>query len=110
MCKNNGDMENEVKEVKKENKILEFFMQTLNGMAIGLFATLIIGTIFGAIGYFMRKNDMVTAPIVLALVLGPMAERRLLQARIAARSKPLLLYFASRPICLIITGLIIIAI
>ena len=35
---------------KKNNKILEFFMKTLNGMAYGLFATLIIGTIFGTIG------------------------------------------------------------
>ena len=35
---------------KKENKILNFFVTTLNGMAYGLFATLIIGTIFGTIG------------------------------------------------------------
>ena len=35
---------------KKNNKVLEFFMKTLNGMAYGLFATLIIGTIFGTIG------------------------------------------------------------
>lgn len=39
-------MENEV----KEKKTLNFFVTTLNGMAYGLFATLIIGTIFGAIG------------------------------------------------------------
>ena len=38
-------------ETKKQNNILDFFTKTLNGMAIGLFATLIIGTIFGAIGY-----------------------------------------------------------
>lgn len=36
--------------MKKENKILEFFMKTMNGMAYGLFATLIVGTIFGTIG------------------------------------------------------------
>ena len=35
---------------KKDKKVLEFFMKTLNGMAYGLFATLIIGTIFGTIG------------------------------------------------------------
>ena len=35
---------------KKQNKVLEFFITTLNGMAYGLFATLIIGTIFGTIG------------------------------------------------------------
>ena len=40
---------NQIQE-KKNNKILEFFMKTLNGMAYGLFATLIIGTIFGTIG------------------------------------------------------------
>ena len=36
--------------MKKENKVLEFFMKTLNGMAYGLFATLIVGTIFGTVG------------------------------------------------------------
>lgn len=35
---------------KKENKVLDFFTKTLNGMAYGLFATLIVGTIFGTIG------------------------------------------------------------
>lgn len=35
---------------KEPNKVLDFFMKTLNGMAYGLFATLIIGTIFGTIG------------------------------------------------------------
>lgn len=65
---------------------------------------------FGALGYVMRKNNMVTAPIVLALVLGPMAETRLLQSRIAARSLPLLQYFASRPICVVFAILIILSI
>ena len=56
-------MENEVKEVeqvevaspkeeKKPNKVLSFFMDTLNGTAYGLFATLIIGTIVATIGTF----------------------------------------------------------
>ena len=35
---------------KKENRILSFFITTLNGMAYGLFASLIIGTIIGTIG------------------------------------------------------------
>ena len=34
---------------KKPNVVLDFFTKTLNGMAYGLFATLIIGTIFGTI-------------------------------------------------------------
>ena len=36
----------------KENKILEFFRNTLNGTAYGLFATLIVGTIVGTIATF----------------------------------------------------------
>ena len=40
----------ETKESKKEKKILNFFITTLNGMAYGLFATLIIGTIIYTLG------------------------------------------------------------
>ena len=35
---------------KKNKPVLDFLMKTLNGMAYGLFATLIVGTIFGTIG------------------------------------------------------------
>ena len=40
----------EIQQEKKSNPVLDFFSKTLNGMAYGLFATLIIGTIFGTIG------------------------------------------------------------
>lgn len=40
----------ETKESKKGKKILNFFITTLNGMAYGLFATLIIGTIINTLG------------------------------------------------------------
>ena len=40
----------EAKEKKKEKKVLNFFITTLNGMAYGLFATLIIGTIIYTLG------------------------------------------------------------
>ena len=46
-----------MEETKKENKVLDFFIKTLNGMAYGLFATLIIGTIFGTIGSLFFKGD-----------------------------------------------------
>ena len=46
-----------VEEKKKEKPVLEFFIKTLNGMAFGLFATLIIGTIFGTIGKFLALNS-----------------------------------------------------
>ncbi len=38
-------------------KVLEFLITTLNGMAIGLFATLIIGTIVSTIGGFFKNGD-----------------------------------------------------
>ena len=44
-------------EVKKGKLIQDFFIKTLNGMAYGLFATLIVGTIFAAIGYLFSKGD-----------------------------------------------------
>lgn len=47
-------MENEE---KKPNKILDFLTKTLNGMAYGLFATLIIGTIFGTIGSLFALGE-----------------------------------------------------
>ncbi len=47
----------EEKVEKKENKILDFFIKTLNGMAYGLFATLIIGTIIGTIGQLFSLGD-----------------------------------------------------
>ena len=46
-----------MEETKKENKVLSFFIKTLNGMAYGLFATLIIGTIFGTIGSLFAYGD-----------------------------------------------------
>lgn len=43
-------------EPKKENTVLSFLITTLNGMAYGLFATLIIGTIIGTIGTLFLKG------------------------------------------------------
>ena len=43
-------------QTKKENKVLSFFITTLNGMAYGLFATLIIGTIIQTIGGFFPAD------------------------------------------------------
>ena len=39
------------------NKILNFFTTTLNGMAYGLFATLIIGTIIATIGSLLKNGQ-----------------------------------------------------
>lgn len=42
---------------EKRNNVLDFFIKTLNGMAYGLFATLIIGTIFGTIGKLFSYGE-----------------------------------------------------
>ena len=51
----NENINEEPKEEKKSKKILDFFITTLNGMAYGLFATLIIGTILGTIGTLLSS-------------------------------------------------------
>ena len=56
-------------ESKHSNNILEFFIKTLNGMAYGLFATLIIGTIVGTIGGLF-KNGNASICKTLYIVLG----------------------------------------
>lgn len=59
-------MENEekviepIKEEKKRSKVMDFLITTLNGMAFGLFATLIIGTIITTIGKFFPVATEVT--------------------------------------------------
>ena len=51
----NENINEEPKKEKKSKKILDFFITTLNGMAYGLFATLIIGTILGTIGTLLSS-------------------------------------------------------
>lgn len=55
---------------KKPNKVMDFLMKTLNGMAYGLFATLIVGTIFGAIGMLFGLNQTNTFCKFMMNVLG----------------------------------------
>lgn len=61
--------------------------------------------IFGLLGYLMVKHKMVTSPIVLAIILGPLAEQSLVQSITVARSTPILLYYLSRPIVLVMIAL-----
>ena len=55
--------EKEVIETKEEKsiwkKLLDYFVITMNGMAYGLFSTLIIGTIIGTIGSFFNDGTVV---------------------------------------------------
>lgn len=46
-------------EEKKGKKILNFIIKTMNGMAYGLFATLIVGTILATIGGFFKETSYI---------------------------------------------------
>jgi len=59
--------------------------------------------IFGAIGYFMKKFDIPGAPLVIALVLGPMLENALYQALSLARGD--ITTFITRPISAVLLGI-----
>jgi putative tricarboxylic transport membrane protein len=57
-----------------------------------------VGTMvaFGAIGYLLRKGGFPPAPLVLAMILGPILERSLQQALITSGGDPII--FVDRPI------------
>ena len=59
-----------------------------------------IMNIFGLIGYFFRKFRYEAAPLVLALVLGPMMENSLRQSLLLSEGSPLI--FLNRPISSVI--------
>ena len=52
--------------------------------------------LFGIVGYLLRKLDYPVAPAVLAIVLGPLAERSLRQTLIGSHGDPSV--FFERPI------------
>ena len=52
--------------------------------------------LFGVVGYFLRKLNYPVAPAVLAIVLGPLAERSLRQSLLASQGDPII--FIERPI------------
>jgi putative tricarboxylic transport membrane protein len=56
--------------------------------------------LFGVLGYVMRKLDIPAAPLVLAFVLGPMAERALRQSLVMSQNS--LDIFFTRPLSLVL--------
>ncbi|WP_157015632.1 tripartite tricarboxylate transporter permease [Mesorhizobium xinjiangense] len=52
--------------------------------------------LFGVVGYLLRKLDYPVAPAVLAIVLGPLAERSLRQSLLSSQGDPLI--FLERPL------------
>ena len=67
-----------------------------------------IAVVFGMIGYLMRKYGVPPAPVVLGLILGPMADSHLYQA-IRMANGPIIPYILKRPISLVIIVMIIAA-
>ena len=65
--------------------------------------------IFGVIGYFMRKYGFATAPVVLAMILGPIAETNFRQTLVITKRTGLLNYFLTRPISICLAILIVVA-
>ena len=63
---------------------------------------------FGLIGYFMRKTNFSTAAVVIAMILGSMAEIGYRQAIVMSKGDVLSYYF-SRPISIILMALIVLA-
>ena len=62
--------------------------------------------LFGLIGYFMRKTGFATAPVVLGMILGPMAESGFRRSLIMAKGDVIGYYF-SRPLSVILMLLIV---
>jgi len=60
--------------------------------------------IFGVVGYFMKKFDYPVAPMILGMVLGPLAEDKLLSSLISSRNDVTI--FFTRPIS---CGMLVIA-
>jgi putative tricarboxylic transport membrane protein len=63
--------------------------------------------IFAIIGFFMERHDYPLAPIILGIVLGPIAEENLRQAMIISDNNPLAL--VSSPLSAILIGLSILS-
>jgi putative tricarboxylic transport membrane protein len=67
-----------------------------------------IMVIFGFIGYWMRKFGFATAPVILGIILGPMAENGFVRAQMMAKGQNMFIYYLSRPVCVVLIVLIII--
>jgi len=58
--------------------------------------------VFGIVGYLLRIAKFDLAPIVLGMILGPIAERGLNQTMVIARGKAVIPFMFSRPICIVL--------
>ena len=89
--------------------IMAFMVVGAYSVSNSVFDVLVM-TLFGLIGYFLRKLDFPLAPIVLTLILGPMMERSLRQSlEMSQGSLGILLESPIAVVLLVLTALILIA-
>ena len=69
-----------------------------------------VAVVFGIIGYLMRKYGIPPAPVVLALILGPMADKHLYQMLRMVKDQSVLSYMFSRPLSIAFMILIVAAV
>ena len=89
-------------------ELIEFILGLIGGI-LGLVFGLIgvvLAVVFGVIGYGMKKLDYEAAPLVLALVLGPIMENAVRRSLVISEGDPTV--FFTRPISafFLILGLI----
>ena len=77
-------------------------------MQLKMFNVLLL-LIFGLVAYIMRKVDISVAPMMLGLILGPMAEDSYVRCITLAKGQSMFMYFLSRPICVIMMLLIVLS-
>lgn len=58
--------------------------------------------IFGIIGYIMNRFGFTPAPIILGMILGPIADKALSQTKTIAKGQNLILFIMQRPICIVL--------
>ncbi|SHI87679.1 putative tricarboxylic transport membrane protein [Geosporobacter subterraneus DSM 17957] len=66
-----------------------------------------VAILFGILGYFMQRYDFPASPILLALILGPMAESNLRRALVISKGDISILF--TRPISVILLGLAVVS-
>src|SRR5690625_2890713 len=64
--------------------------------------------VFGLIGYFLRKTGFHPAPIIIGMILGPIAESGLRQSLVLSKGD-YIMYFLSRPASVVLIILIVMA-
>jgi putative tricarboxylic transport membrane protein len=64
---------------------------------------------FTIVGYLMLKVDFPSAPMILGIILGPMAEKGIMNSIVMSKGKGLVSFFLSRNVCLVLLLLISLA-